>query len=211
MSAPTLAEHRAWLESRLIPLDQPPPEARATPDSLDFNDALAEGAAAPAAVLIGLIERPEGLSVLLTRRADSLRRHTGQVALPGGRCDEGETALQTALREAFEEIGLDPAHVDPIGYSDPHHTRTGFWVTPLVARVEPQAVLTANPEEVAEIFETPFAFLMNPANHELREAVLRGQTRQFYAMEYGERLIWGVTANILKTLHDRLYGDDILA
>ncbi len=197
---------RKWLAQRLIPLGAPPPEARPTRGD-EVQDDFAEGAAAPAAVLIGLVERPAGLSVLLTRRADSLKRHTGQIALPGGRCDAGEGPAQTALREAHEEIGLDPELVDPVGFSDPYHTRTGFWVTPLVARVSPAAVLTPAPDEVAEIFETPFAFLMDPANHQRRSAVLAGERRQFYAMDHDGRLIWGVTAAILKALYDRLHGD----
>jgi 8-oxo-dGTP pyrophosphatase MutT (NUDIX family) len=201
---------REWLAARLLPLDSPPPEARRTRED-DIQDDFAEGAAAPAAVLVGLVDRPGGLSVLLTRRADSLKRHTGQIALPGGRCEAGEGPAQTAVREAHEEIGLDPGLVDPLGFSDPFHTRTGFWVTPMVALVSPQAVLTPSPDEVAEIFETPFAFLMDPANHEQRSAVLAGEARRFYAMDYQGRVIWGVTAGILKALYDRLYGGDAVA
>jgi len=197
---------RDWLARRLIPLGAPPPEAAPALEQ-DIQDEFADGAAAPAAVLIGLVGRPGGLSVLLTRRADSLRRHTGQIALPGGRCDEGEGPALTAIREAQEEIGLDPVHIDAVGFSDPFHTRTGFWVTPLVALVSPEVELTPSPDEVAEIFETPFAFLMDPANHELRTGVLRGQTRQFYAMDHEGRVIWGVTAGIIRALYLRLYGD----
>ena len=196
---------REWLMQRLIPLDMPPPEAAPARED-DIQDDLAEGAAAPAAVLIGLAPRAGGYSVLLTRRAETLRRHTGQIALPGGRCDEGEGPALTAIREAQEEIGLDPAHIDPLGFSDPFHTRTGFWVTPLVALVSSQATFTPNPHEVAEIFETPLLFLMDPANHELRTGVLRGQTRQYYAMDHEGRVIWGVTAGILRVLYLRLYG-----
>ena len=195
---------RDWLARRLIPLAAPPPEAAPVEGDLDFHDDYAVGAAAPAAVLIGLVDKPEGLSVLLTRRADSLRRHTGQIALPGGRCDPGETPLQTAVREAYEEIGLEPISVDALGFADAHHTRTGFWVTPVVALVEAAAQLTPNPDEVAEIFEVPFAFVMDPANYQQRTATLNGLQRRFYAIEYGERLIWGVTASILVTLYERL-------
>lgn len=195
---------REWLVSRLIALGEPPPEAAPVRDNLDFHDDFAVGAAAPAAVLVGLIRREEGLSVLLTRRADSLRRHTGQIAFPGGRCDPGETPLQTAVREANEEIGLEPDCVDSLGFADPHHTRTGFWVTPAVALVEAKARFAPSPQEVAEIFEVPFAYLMNPANHQQRTAMLNGKERRFYAIEYGERLIWGVTASIIVALHQRL-------
>ena len=114
--------------------------------------------------------------------------------------------VAAAIREAQEEIGLDPAHIDPLGFSDPFHTRTGFWVTPLVALVSSQATFMPNPHEVAEIFETPLLFLMDPANHELRTGVLRGQTRQYYAMDHEGRVIWGVTAGILRVLYLRLYG-----
>ena len=204
MSSLPARPDRDWLVSRLIPLSAPPPEAAPVEGDIDFHDDYAVGAAAPAAVLIGLVGRPEGLSVLLTRRADSLRSHTGQIALPGGRCDPGETPQQTAVREAYEEIGLNPACVDTLGFCDPHHTRTGFWVTPLVALVEAKAQLAPSPQEVAEIFEVPFGFVMDPANHQQRTGVLRGLERRFYAIEYGERLIWGVTASILVTLYERL-------
>lgn len=195
-----------FLRSRLIPLDQPPPEAQPAGDE-DFHDNFAQGAAAPAAVLVGLAPRPAGMTVLLTRRADSLKRHTGQFALPGGRCDEGEGPAWTAIREAHEEIGLDPLHVQPLGFSDPFHTRTGFWVTPLVALVAPQAELTANPDEVAEIFEAPLAFLMDPANHQQRSAFMAGEMRRFFAIDYEGRVIWGITAAVLQRLYVRLYGE----
>lgn len=200
---------RAFLARRLIPLDRPPPEAEPTREDEIYDD-FAVGAAAPAAVLIGLVPRPQGLMVLLTRRADSLRRHTGQIALPGGRCDPGEGALPTALREAWEEIGLDRRWIDPLGFSDPFHTRTGFWVTPVVAMVSSEAAFTANPAEVAEIFETPFHFLMDPVNHQHRSAILGGTMRRFYAMEHDGRTIWGITAGMLQALYLRLYGEAIV-
>jgi 8-oxo-dGTP pyrophosphatase MutT (NUDIX family) len=197
---------RDWIARRLIALESPPPQAWPIRGDLDFHDDWALGAVAPAAVLIGLVDRPDGLSVLLTKRSETLARHTGQIALPGGRCDEGETPVQTAIREAHEEVGLDPAHIDPLGFSDPHHTRTGFWITPVVALISAEAVLTPSPFEVAEIFETPFQFLMDPANHQQRSAMLGGEMRQFYAMDHDGRLIWGVTAGIIRALYDRLYG-----
>ena len=110
----------------------------------------------PAAVLVGLVEREHGLSVLLTRRSDTLRSHTGQVAFPGGRCDPGETPWETALREAHEEIGLDPARVELAGLSSPYRTAvTGFQIMPVIGFVSPgHHALTPNPDEVADIFET---------------------------------------------------------
>ncbi len=162
-------------------------------------------AARPAAVLAPIVPRPEGLMVLLTLRAAHLRSHSGQVAFPGGKIDAGETPGETALREASEEIGLAPGMVEPLGWLDPYLTGTGFRVTALVALIDPAFAPTLNPDEVAETFETPFAFLMDAANHRLEERQWRGRTRKFYAMPYGERYIWGVTAGILRNLYERLF------
>ncbi len=160
---------------------------------------------APAAVLVPLIERPGGLSVLLTLRTAHLRSHAGQIALPGGRADPGETPWQTALREAQEEVGLDPALVDVAGLSEPFWTRTGYVITPVVGFVSGECALEPNPDEVAEVFEVPFAFLMDEANHQstMREFP-DGVTRQVWAMPYQDRHIWGVTAMLLRALHARL-------
>jgi 8-oxo-dGTP pyrophosphatase MutT (NUDIX family) len=166
-----------------------------------------DGPLTPAAVLIGLVERAAGLSVILTRRADTLRRHTGQIALPGGRRDPGETPWQTALREANEEIGLDPAAVSLVGMSTPYRTGTGYLVAPVVGFVSPDIDLRPNPDEVAHIFETPFGFLMDPTNHEKRFYDMPdGGRRHFYAMSWEDQLIWGATAGMLRALYDRLYG-----
>jgi 8-oxo-dGTP pyrophosphatase MutT (NUDIX family) len=162
-------------------------------------------AARPAAVLAPIIPRPEGLTVLLTLRAAHLRSHSGQVAFPGGKIDAGETPGETALREANEEIGLAPGLVEPLGWLDPYLTGTGYRVTALVALVDPAFAPTLNPDEVADVFETPFAFLMDAANHRLEERQWRGRTRKFYAMPHGERYIWGVTAGILRNLYERLF------
>jgi 8-oxo-dGTP pyrophosphatase MutT (NUDIX family) len=199
---------RAWIGERLDPLEATP--APLTPP-IDFDANLQPGLGKPpnipAAVLIGLVERPEGLTVLLTRRADTLRKHTGQIAFPGGRMDPGETPWQTALREAQEEIGLDPATVTLAGLSQQVAIGTGFLVTPVVGFVPPDAALTPNPNEVAEIFETPFGFLMDPDNHERRYIDLPdGERRWFYAMTHEDRVIWGATAGMLRQLYDRLYG-----
>ncbi len=162
-------------------------------------------AARPAAVLAPIIPRPEGLKVLLTLRAAHLRSHSGQVAFPGGKIDAGETPAETALREAREEIGLPPSLVEPLGWLDPYLTGTGDRVAALVALIDPAFAPTPNPDEVADAFETPFAFLMDAANHRLEERQWRGRTRKFYAMPYGERYIWGVTAGILRNLYERLF------
>jgi len=162
-------------------------------------------AARPAAVLAPIVPRPEGLTVLLTLRSTALRSHSGQVAFPGGKIDAGETAEQTALREAREEIGLAAELVEPLGWLDPYLTGTGYRVAPLVALIDPAFAPTPNPAEVADAFETPFAFLMDVANHRLEERQWHGRTRKFYAMPYRERYIWGVTAGILRNLYERLF------
>jgi len=195
---------REWISSHLDPLeDREPADGILDADVQEMF----EGEPAPAAVLIGLVERPHGYSVLLTRRADTLRRHTGQVALPGGRRDPGETPWETALREAEEEIGLERRFVSLAGLASPMLTGTGYLITPVVGFVAEGFQLTPNPDEVADIFETPFGFLMDPANHEERSYEMpSGQTRRYYAMTHEDRLIWGVTAGILRALYDRLYG-----
>jgi len=161
----------------------------------------------PAAVLIGLVQREAGPTVLLTRRSDTMRSHTGQVALPGGRVDPGERPWETALREAHEEVGLEPRFVSLLGLSTPYQTGTGYLVTPVVGFVRPGFELKANPDEVADIFETPFSFLMDLANYEEHERELpSGEKRRFYAATHDERYIWGATAGILRALYERLYG-----
>ena len=186
---------RDHIRSRLLPLESwTPPEPR-------------PGAHAPAAVLAGLIDRPEGFSVLLTLRTAHLRSHAGQIALPGGRADPGEQPWETALREAQEEVGLDPGLVEVAGLSDPFWTRTGYLITPVVGFVRPELALNPNPDEVADVFEAPFAFLMDPANHRLIPRELPdGSTHEVWAMPYGDRNIWGVTAMLLRDLYTRLYG-----
>ena len=163
----------------------------------------------PAAVLAGLVLRPHGLNVLLTRRSDALRRHSGQVAFPGGRAEPGETPWQTAVREAHEEIGLAPGFVRPLGLGDRYETGTGYAVTPVVAVLSPGFELRPDPSEVAEIFETPFSFLMNPDNHERRIWSQPGlPDRHYYAMPHDGRFIWGATAGMLRSLYERLFGDE---
>jgi 8-oxo-dGTP pyrophosphatase MutT (NUDIX family) len=162
--------------------------------------------AKPAAVLIPLIARPEGATVLLTQRTAALRQHSGQIAFPGGRIDEEDDGpLGAALREAEEEIGLAARHVSPLGFLGPYFSTTGYRITPVVALVEPDAPLRLNPEEVADVFETPLSFLMNPKNHLIHEREWKGAMRRFFAMPYGERYIWGVTAGILRMLWLKMY------
>lgn len=176
----------------------------------DLNPELAADLAAmeaprPAAVLVPIVARDE-LTVLLTQRTERLTKHPGQISFPGGRLDGDETPREAALREAMEEIGLESSHIEPLGYLDGYRTGTGFHVTPLVAFVRPGFTLTLQTEEVADVFEVPLAFLMQPANHRQHMREWRGRQRQFWAMPYGERYIWGATAGMLKNLHERLYA-----
>jgi 8-oxo-dGTP pyrophosphatase MutT (NUDIX family) len=159
----------------------------------------------PAAVLVPVVDRAEP-TVLLTLRTNTLSSHAGQIAFPGGRIDAGdESPLAAALREAEEEVGLDRRYVEPIGYSDLYLSGTGFRIVPAVARVEPGFRLTLNPAEVEDAFEVPLAFVMGPENHQLHSREWRGMMRTYYAMPFGERYIWGVTAGILRNLYERLY------
>jgi 8-oxo-dGTP pyrophosphatase MutT (NUDIX family) len=163
----------------------------------------------PAAVLVPVIARPDGATVLITRRSDSLASHTGQIALPGGRLDPGETAVEAALREAFEEVTLDPAAVEVLGLGDAYETGTGFLITPVVGWLAEPPVTTPSPDEVAEVFEVPWDFLMDPANHRRDFYDRDGQPRRwFWAMTHEERYIWGVTAGIVRALRTRLYGEE---
>jgi 8-oxo-dGTP pyrophosphatase MutT (NUDIX family) len=160
----------------------------------------------PAAVLVPVVARAEPV-VLLTQRTPDLRSHSGQVAFPGGKIDPDDASPRAAaLREATEEIGLDRKFVEPIGYLDLYLTFSGFRILPLVARVDPGYRLSINPGEVADAFEVPLDFLMEPANHQRLKRDWKGIERQYYAMPFGERYIWGVTAGILRNLYERIYA-----
>jgi 8-oxo-dGTP pyrophosphatase MutT (NUDIX family) len=163
--------------------------------------------AGPAAVLIPLVRREAEIAVLLTLRTDHLPSHGGQICFPGGKIEDDDIGpLDAALREAHEETGLDPRLVEPLGYLDIYQTRTGFRIVPIVGLVDPVARFTPAEEEVADVFEVPLRFLMDPVNHLQESRVWRGVERRFHAMPYGERYIWGATAGMLKRLYDRLYA-----
>uniref|UniRef100_UPI003BA9C383 CoA pyrophosphatase n=1 Tax=Stappia sp. TaxID=1870903 RepID=UPI003BA9C383 len=159
-----------------------------------------------AAVLIPVIDRSNGPAVVLTQRTDHLASHAGQISLPGGKIDEGDGGpVAAALREAEEEIGLSPSLVMPAGVLPTYLTGSGYRVAPVVGLVDTSARFVANPDEVADVFEVPLAFLMNEANHQRSSRMLDGKPRYFYAMPFGERYIWGVTAGILRLLYDTVY------
>ncbi|MDR5751231.1 MULTISPECIES: CoA pyrophosphatase [unclassified Caballeronia] len=217
------------LEPELLPVvstgaNLPPiPAARLTPDGLRarFKETLDWSQEAPearikaiggdprvASVLVALVVRDHGLSVLLTQRADHLSDHAGQISFPGGRREpEDADAAATALREAHEEVGLAPERVEVLGAMPDYLTGTGFRVTPVVALVHPPFTLTADTLEVADIFEVPLAFLMNPAHHEVRLFKWEGGERRFFAMPYvasekkAPYFIWGATAGMLRNFY----------
>jgi 8-oxo-dGTP pyrophosphatase MutT (NUDIX family) len=159
-----------------------------------------------AAVLVPVTTRPAGAAVMLTRRTDTLAAHAGQIAFPGGKIDPSDTGpVMAALREAEEEIGLDARLVEPLGMLDPYISNSGYRIYPVVAVVEPDAPVTPNPDEVADVFEVPLAFLMTPGNHLLEQRRWRGIDRRYYAMPYENWRIWGVTAGIIRLMHDQVY------
>jgi 8-oxo-dGTP pyrophosphatase MutT (NUDIX family) len=182
--------------------------AEGTRGDLDLDPFLWERAGVqatrPAAVLVPVIDRPDP-QVLLTLRTE-LPSHPGQVAFPGGKIDaDDQTPAEAALREAAEEIGLARELVEPIGYLDLYLTFSGYRILPMVARVKADYQLVLCEAEVADAFEVPLAFLMDAQNHSLRSREWKGVTRRYYAMPFGERYIWGVTAGILRNLYERLY------
>lgn len=155
----------------------------------------------PAAVLVGLVERPDGMAVLLTKRTAHLTDHAGQISFPGGRVDAGDAdAVAAALREAEEEVGLPRHQVEMIGRLDTYVTRTGFEVTPCVGLVAPPGLYRPDPFEVAEVFEVPLRFFRERSSRRLESRMYQGTQRFFYAYPWGEYYIWGVTAGILNNL-----------
>jgi 8-oxo-dGTP pyrophosphatase MutT (NUDIX family) len=189
----TLAEriHASLAEPAILPpLTGDLPEIRST-------------ASTPAAVLIAVTERPDP-GVILTVRRDDMRTHAGQIAFPGGRVDPGEDSVSAALRETREELGLDPSLANPVGCLDDYRTVTGYVVTPVLAVVPADLQLTPHELEVADWFEAPLAFLIDPANQHVETAVFGGLERRYWQIEWNRRRIWGATAAMLVNLSRRL-------
>lgn len=198
----------------LLTLD--PPVGLTDPDALPSRgdhdaDPIVKAMAAvrpikPAAVLIPVIDRDQPM-VLLTQRTAHLPQHAGQIAFPGGKIDAIDASpLAAALREAEEEVGLTASAVEPIGYLDVYMTTLGYRIVPVVARVRPPFTLTLNPDEVEDTFEVPLSFMMEVANHQTHSREWQGMMRTYYAIPFGERYIWGVTAGIFRNLQQKIYG-----
>jgi 8-oxo-dGTP pyrophosphatase MutT (NUDIX family) len=203
----TRADFDQRLASRLAPVDAVFDFPLRTDYDLNPDGPAPEKAAVRrAAVLVGLIDRGDDYGVLLTLRPDSMPSHAGQVAFPGGRIEPGETPLAAALREAQEEVGVDPASVRILGQADTYLTGSGFAISPFVGVLPPGFVAVPHAREVADVFETPLSFLMDVANHQRHEREYRGALRAYYAMPHNGRYIWGATAGMIKSLYDRLYG-----
>jgi 8-oxo-dGTP pyrophosphatase MutT (NUDIX family) len=186
-----------WLRTRFA--NHPPWVAEQTDEHLSREKV---GSLTPASVLLPIVEREQGLTLLFTQRSEHLTDHGGQVSFPGGRREESDrSAIETALRETEEEVGLDRRHVEVIGTLPDYLTSTGYRVTPVVSLVRPPFDTCADPMEVAEIFEVPLAFLMDGAHHQRRAAEFpHGVHRTFYAMPYDRFFIWGATAGMLRNL-----------
>lgn len=188
---------------------QPPERARFSDDDLNPEARMiAPGVVAKAAaVLVPVIADADGLSMLLTQRTAHLTSHAGQVAFPGGRVDGGDDGpVGAALRETEEETGIGRAFIEPLGFLDTYLTGTSYRVVPVVALVRRGFALAPQADEVADVFEVPLAFLMNPDHHLRHSRVYQGKERFYYAMPYGERYIWGATAGMIRNLYNLLYA-----
>ena len=190
---------RALIAARLAA--HPPIETLFTADDLERQARNAERALKPAAVLVLMVDHPGEPTVVFTQRTRDLADHAGQISFPGGRCDDADcSAERTALREAEEEIGIVPERVQILGRLPEYHTSTGFNVTPFVGWIEPPVAFRPDPREVDDVFEVPLAFLLDPGNHRYESAFYKGQMRNYWAMPFQGRFIWGATAGMVVTL-----------
>jgi len=180
-------------------LATPPVQPPLAGDLIELRDL----AGVPAAVLIAITDRPEP-GVILTVRREHMRTHAGQVAFPGGRIDPGEDAIAAAIREADEELGLDPEAVEVVGEIEPYRTVTQYVVSPVIAVIPPDLPLEPHEHEVADWFEAPLAHLLDPANQQRRSALFQGRERHYYEIMWNEQRIWGATAAIVVNLSRRL-------
>ena len=161
-----------------------------------------------AAVLVPIILRKTGATLLLTQRTAHLRDHAGQISFPGGRCEASDASPEaTALREAAEEVGLTAEQIEILGRLPEYHTVTGFLITPIVALVTPPLNLKLDDFEVADVFEPPLEFLLDQKNHQRQQREFQGETREYWAMPWQGRYIWGATAGMLVSLHHFLFAE----
>jgi 8-oxo-dGTP pyrophosphatase MutT (NUDIX family) len=171
----------------------------------ELHDILPDVPLRPAAVLVGIVERTDGPSVLLTQRTEHLTNHAGQISFPGGSAEHDDIdSIATALRETREEVGIGAESITPFGYLDGLDTVSGFNVTPVVADIDPAVVATPDPREVAAVFEVPLAFFVDPANLRFRRMEYRGRLRDIVEFHFGDRNIWGATAAMLLSLVRRM-------
>jgi 8-oxo-dGTP pyrophosphatase MutT (NUDIX family) len=206
---PTLRDRIEALLSGSEPGVEPeiPWSANLTPEQIATIRQAVPRPLAPAAVLVPLVERPEGLHVLLTVRASHLKHHAGQVSFPGGRLEPGDAGpWEAALRETYEEIGLEARFVSRVGYLRDHIVITGFRVTPVVGFVQPGFTLRLDTTEVVDVFEVPLDFVLDPENHLPRDRQFAGYTVSTYEIPYRGRQIWGATASMLLTLSGLVQG-----
>lgn len=187
----------------VIPFD---PQQHSAGSFVAPNPRPADGSFVPAAVLVPLVEHADGFTIILTQRMADLKAHAGQISFPGGRIEPDDRDAEAgALREAHEEVGLEPSRVEILGRLDPYVTVTGFEVTPVVGAITPPLLLKPDPREVADIFEVPLAFILDRVNHQRHSrTTASGIKRAYYALPYGDRYIWGATAGMLINLYEVL-------
>ncbi len=204
LSGITLPQVRSLAESRL--LHEPEEYDGDHHLNPDYHDWVVSNAVKDAAVLMPLVARDDEISVVLTKRAEQLSAHSGQVAFPGGKIDDTDASPEAAaLREADEEIGLSPGNVEVLGRLPDYYSGSGFRIAPIIAIMDAGASVAANPDEVDYVFEVPLSFLMNPQNHQRGSRVFEGTRRHYLEMPYGDHYIWGVTAGIIRVMYERLF------